>query len=367
MCYSDWSPSMRTGGALMDFSFPDSMSPAAFQKQHSINGHYNSRPHARNAYAPGIAHQPGEHDAPFPHSVNNDVSMIGEVQQQLNFNRNFLSDRIRSSSNRVGPSKLTTKHNPDAPINGSDRVASDNSYITGQNNDDLQLKGSALFPYRDFSVDLLQGEDSYSMNLNMNRTNDYSHNDHSHLPEFSIDDEIDLLRRCSTMESSASSTRSTLIDDTIAVGMDGADPLPDTTMSGLAAITAAAEALPLPVFDPSNAIEYAHSPSRERSNQSILMPSKRSKALKVPHDSQLWEDENQRSDNYPDLLDVDIAYSYAANMEKFLSNGGGLKQHSSSSIVSSFNHPSSSNSKGVASYGSPGMVWLPSSTQLIVT
>jgi hypothetical protein len=358
---------MRIGGALMDFSFPDSMSPAAFQKQHSINGHYNARPHARNTYAPGIAHQPGEYDAPFLHSVNNDVSMIGEVQQQLNFNRNFLSDRIRSSSNRVGPSKLTTKHNPDAPINGSDRLTSDNSYIAGQNNDDSQLKGSALFLYRDFSVDLLQGEDSYSMNLNMNKMNDYSHNDHSHLPEFSIDDEIDLLRRCSTMESSASSTRSTLIDDTIAVGMDGADPLPDTTMSGLAAITAAAEALPLPVFNPSNAIEFAHSPSRERSNQSMHMPSKRSKALKVPHDSQLWEDEDQRSDSYPDLLDVDIAYSYAANMEKFLSNGGGLKQHSSSSVVSSFNHPSSSNSKGVASYGSPGMVWLPSSTRLIVT
>ena len=360
MCYSDWSPSMRTGGALVDFSFPDSMSPAAFQKQHSINGYYIAKPHARYAYAPGIAHPPEDLDAPFPHPDSNGVSMIGEVEQQLISNRNFLSDRIRSSNSssnyrRGGPSKLTIKHNLVAPIDGSDRLASDNSYIADQSNDDSQLKGSALFPYRDFSVGVRQrGAEEESYSMNMNRMNDYSHNDHSHLLDFSIDDEIDLLRRCSTMESSASSTRSTLLDDAITVGMDGADPLPDTTMSGLAAITAAAEALPLPAFDPSDAIDYAHSPSRTRSNhQSMLVPSKRSKALKMPHDSQLWDDEEQSSSSYPDLLDADIAYSYAANMEKFLSNGG--MKHSSISAASSFN-PSSSSSKGAVSYGSPGMV-----------
>lgn len=360
---------MRTSGALVDFSFPDSMSPAAFQKQHSINGHYNAKPRARNASAPGIAHPSEDHlDTPLlPHTGSNGVSMIGEVEQQLNFNRSLLSDRIRNSSrssssySRTGSSKLTTKHDLGAPINVSNRLAFDNSYIAYQSNDDSHLKGSALFPYRDFSVGLLQGggeEDSYNMNMNMNRMNDYSHNDHSHLLELSItDDEIDLLRRCSTMESAASSSRSTLIDDTITVGIDGADPLPDMTMSGLAAITAAAEALPLPAFDSSDAIDYAHSPSRARSNQSMLIPSIRSKALKMPHDPHLWNGEDQRSDSYPDLLNADIAYSYAANMEKFLSNngGGGLKHNSS---TSSFNPPPprKSNSKGAMSNGSPGMV-----------
>jgi len=314
---------MRNSGALVDFSFPDSMSPAAFQKQHnSSNGHYNAK---RNTHAPGIAHRHG--DDVF--SMGSDAA-IGNVQQQLIFNRNYLSDRIRSSNNSkwVDQSKQIVKPDPDAPIDGSDRLALSNSYIADQSND-MQQKGSSLFPYRGFSVNL----NSYVMD-------DYSHNDHSHnLLEFSLDDERDPLMRNSTMESTASSSRSTLID---IIGIDGADSLPDTTMSGLAAITAAAEALPLSAFDPSDVIDYAHSPSRARSNQSMLIPSKQSIAMKMHHDSQLY-DEDHRPDS---ALDADIAYSYAANMEKFLSNG------SKHSLAASFN-PSSSPK---ASCGSPGMV-----------